>query len=71
MSLAVPLCMLQQYVNPCMHFIVHPAMITVVMQPLGDTGHITKGIFAAIRIKLKRQGMKLGLQQSPLNHFFI
>ncbi|KAG8289707.1 hypothetical protein J6590_098828 [Homalodisca vitripennis] len=43
MGVAVPLLMLQLYVNPCMHYIVSPAIITVVMQHLGDSGHITRG----------------------------
>lgn len=42
MAVAVSLFMLQQYVNPCLHFLVGPAIITVVMQCLGDMGHITK-----------------------------
>lgn len=42
MSMAVPLFMLQQYVNPCLHFLVGPAVITVIMQCLGEIGHIVK-----------------------------
>ncbi|XP_054282867.1 dihydroxyacetone phosphate acyltransferase [Macrosteles quadrilineatus] len=42
MCAAVPLLMLQQYVNSCMHFIVGPAIITVVMQHMGESGYITK-----------------------------
>uniref|UniRef100_A0A1B6CG76 Phospholipid/glycerol acyltransferase domain-containing protein n=1 Tax=Clastoptera arizonana TaxID=38151 RepID=A0A1B6CG76_9HEMI len=41
MNLAIPLLMLQQYINHTLHFLVNPAIITVTMQHLGDTGQIT------------------------------
>lgn len=45
MCRAVPLLMLQHYVNPTLHFLANPAMVTTVMQHLGPSGEISRGEF--------------------------
>ncbi|KAK3932398.1 Dihydroxyacetone phosphate acyltransferase [Frankliniella fusca] len=42
MNRAVPLLMLQHYVNPTLHFLANPAMITTVMQHLEPSGEISR-----------------------------
>lgn len=42
MNLAVPMFMLQQYINPCLHFLVNPAIITLIMQHLVAVCRVTK-----------------------------
>lgn len=39
---AYPMVVLQLYINHCLHFLVSPAIITVIMQHLGEDGRITK-----------------------------
>ncbi|XP_039283494.1 dihydroxyacetone phosphate acyltransferase [Nilaparvata lugens] len=39
---AYPMVVLQLYINHCMHFLVSPGIITVIMQHLGEDGRITK-----------------------------
>ncbi|KAJ1529355.1 hypothetical protein ONE63_006143 [Megalurothrips usitatus] len=42
MSRAVPLLMLQHYVNPALHFLANPALVTTVMQHLEPSGEILR-----------------------------
>ncbi|XP_075221478.1 dihydroxyacetone phosphate acyltransferase [Lycorma delicatula] len=42
MNLAVPMLTLQLYVNPCLHFLINSAIITVIMQQVGANSHINK-----------------------------
>lgn len=42
MNMAVPLLMLQVYINPCLHLLVNSAIITLIMQQNRSAGQITK-----------------------------
>lgn len=43
MNRAVPMLMLQLYVNPCLHSLVNPAIVTVVVLRRASASHIAKG----------------------------
>jgi hypothetical protein len=42
MDVAVPMIMLQHYVNPCLHYLIGPAMVTLVMCHLGNAVEILR-----------------------------
>jgi hypothetical protein len=43
MDVAVPMVMLQHYLNPCLHYLIGPAMVTLVMWHLDDAVEISRG----------------------------
>jgi hypothetical protein len=43
MDVAVPMVMIQHYLNPCLHYLIGPALVTLVMWHLDDAVEITRG----------------------------
>ncbi|PNF23629.1 Dihydroxyacetone phosphate acyltransferase [Cryptotermes secundus] len=43
MGVAVPMVMIQHYLNPCLHYLIGPALVTLVMWHLDDAVEITRG----------------------------
>lgn len=43
MDVAVPMVMLQHYLNPCLHYLIGPAMVTLIMWHLDDAVEVSKG----------------------------
>ncbi|PSN42636.1 hypothetical protein C0J52_08689 [Blattella germanica] len=65
MDVAVPMVMLQHYVNPCLHYLVGPAMITLILRHLDDAVEISrdslKQLEALSVMELSKSGgLKLG-----------
>jgi hypothetical protein len=43
MDVAVPMVMIQHYLNPCLHYLIGPAMVTLIMLRLDDAVEISRG----------------------------
>lgn len=43
MDVAIPMVMLQHYLNPCLHYLIGPAMVTLIMLRLDDAVDVPRG----------------------------
>jgi hypothetical protein len=49
MDVAVPMVMLQHYLNPCLHYLIGPAMVTLIMWHLDDAVEIARGRYCRLQ----------------------
>jgi hypothetical protein len=49
MDVAVPMVLLQHYLNPCLHYLIGPAMVTLIMWHLDDTVEISRGKYCRLQ----------------------
>jgi hypothetical protein len=56
MDVAVPMVMIQHYLNPCLHYLIGPAMVTLLMWHLDDAGEVTRGKYFRPRRQFLEKG---------------
>lgn len=56
MDVAVPMVMIQHYLNPCLHYLIGPALVTLVMWHLDDAVEITRGKYNRPHKQLLERG---------------
>ena len=49
MDVAVPMVLLQHYLNPCLHYLIGPAMVTLIMWHLDDAVEISRGRYCRLQ----------------------
>ena len=49
MDVAVPMVLLQHYLNPCLHYLIGPAVVTLVMWHLDDAVEISRGRYRRLQ----------------------